>query len=387
MNVTFNRKWRVGEAATVRGRPGGFGISTAPTLYDVAREAGVSTATVSRVMHRQDKVRASTRQRVLAVIEALGYVPDGAAQSMARQRKEVVGLLAPAKRGPDTDVEQDGLLFIDEVLRGAESSLFEADWSLLISLLRCDDDPAVVYQRVQKFSGKVDGLLMIEGLVSADQLRQLSARIPVVLVAGSSHETHVDVVGADNTTGIKALVSHLVEQHGKTRLFFVTGPAGAPDARERQSAFEDAVTSHPGATVAGCFQGLFATTSGQLAVREILSGLPRALPDAGFQRELPDAILCANDQMAIGAIRELDAAGLRVPQDIAVTGFDDMHTAALVTPALTTVHQPMRLLGERACSRLLQRIAQPDLPCRVERLPAEMVIRQSCGCIGPGSAR
>jgi LacI family transcriptional regulator len=328
-------------------------------------------------MHGQDKVRASTRQRVLAVIEALGYVPDSAAQSMARQRKEVVGLLAPAKRGPDTDVEQEGLLFIDEVMRGAESSLFEADWSLLISLLR-HDDPAAIYQRVQKLSGKVDGLLMIEGLCGADQLRQLTARMPVVVVAGSPEQTHVDVVGADNTTGIKALVSHLVEQHGRTRLFFVAGPAEAPDARERQSAFEDAVAAHPGVIVTGFFQGLFATTSGQLAAQEILCG-PRG--------ELPDAILCANDQMAIGAIRELNAAGLRVPQDIAVTGFDDMHTAALVTPALTTVHQPMQLLGERACSRLLQRIAQPDLPCRVERLPAEMVIRQSCGCNSAGSAR
>ena len=374
-----------GEAATVRGRPGGFGIATAPTLYDVAREAGVSTATVSRVMHRQDKVRASTRQRVLAVIEALGYVPDGAAQSMARQRKEVVGLLAPAKRGPDTDVEQEGLLFIDEVLRGAESSLFDADWSLLISLLR-HDDPAAVYQRVQKFSGKVDGLLMIEGLVSTDQLRQLTARIPVVLVAGSPSETHVDVVGVDNRTGIKALVSHLVERHGRTRLFFVGGPSEAPDARERQSAFEEAAASHPGVTVAGSFEGLFATMSGQLAVREILSALRRTVPDAILRGELPDAILCANDQMAIGAIRELDAAGLRVPQDIAVTGFDDMHTAALVTPALTTVHQPMHLLGERACARLLQRIAEPDLPCRVEQLPANVILRQSCGCNGPGSA-
>ena len=360
----------------------------------------MSTATVSRVLHGQDKVRASTRQRVLAVIEALGYVPDSAAQSMARQRKEIVGLLAPAKRGPDTDVEREELLFIDEVLRGAEASLFDADWSLLISLLR-HDDPAVVYQRVQRLSGKVDGLLMIERLISEDQLRQLTARIPVVLVAGSPEETHVDVVGVDNRTGIKALVSHLVERHGKTRLFFLAGPAEASDARERRSAFEQAVGSHPGVTVAGFFHGFFGTMSGQLAVREILAAarrpqgsrrtLPGAisradLPGAISRGDLPDAIVCANDQMAIGAIRELDAAGLRVPQDIAVTGFDDMHTAALVTPALTTVHQPMRLIGERACDRLLRRIAEPELPRTVERLPAEIVIRQSCGCNGPGNA-
>jgi LacI family transcriptional regulator len=97
-------------------------------------------------------------------------------------------------------------------------------------------------------------------------------------------------------------------------------------------------------------------------------------------RELPDAIVCGNDQMAIGAMRELQAAGMRVPADIAVAGFDDILVGALLTPPLTTVRQPMRLLGERACSRLLERIADPALPRRAERLPTELVIRESCGC-------
>jgi LacI family transcriptional regulator len=113
--------------------------------------------------------------------------------------------------------------------------------------------------------------------------------------------------------------------------------------------------------------------SGQLAVRDILTW-PRS--------ELPDAIVCANDQMAIGAIRELQMAGIRVPADISVVGFDDMHAGTLVVPPLTTVRQPMRLLGERACSRLLERIADPALPRHVERLPTELIIRESCGCAG-----
>ena len=136
---------------------------------------------------------------------------------------------------------------------------------------------------------------------------------------------------------------------------------------------EEAVAGHPGATLAGFFQGQFAAMSGQAAVRQILTR-PR--------RELPDAIVCANDQMAIGAIRELQTAGIRVPADIAVVGFDDMHAGALLAPPLTTVRQPMRLLGERACARLLQRIAQPTLQRHVERLPTELIIRESCGCSG-----
>ena len=123
--------------------------------------------------------------------------------------------------------------------------------------------------------------------------------------------------------------------------------------------------------MAGCFEGRFAAISGQLAVREILTG-PR--------RELPDAIICGNDQTAIGAMRELQAAGIRVPEDIAVVGFDDMRLSALLAPPLTTIRQPMRLLGERACSLLLQRIADPALPPRAELLPAELIIRESCGC-------
>jgi len=116
------------------------------------------------VVHGQDRVRPATRQRVLKVIEALGYIPDGAAQSMARHRKEVIGLLAVESRSPDTDVEQEGLLFIEEVLRGVECSLSKIEWSLLISLLR-GDDPAAAFRRMKKVSAKVDGLLITKGIV------------------------------------------------------------------------------------------------------------------------------------------------------------------------------------------------------------------------------
>jgi len=352
--------------------PTGFGSSPASTLYDVAREAGVSTATVSRVVHGQEGVRPTTRQRVLTVIEALGYVPDGAAQSMARHRKEVIGLVAVESRSPDTDVEQEGLLFIEEVLRGVESSLSKIEWSLLISLLH-GDDQAAAYRRIQKISAKVDGLLITEGIVTSEQLALLAAHTPIVLVAGSPDEPHADVFGADNQAGTRALVGHLVEKHGRTRLFAIAGPPEAPDARERRSALTEALAEYPGTTLAGSCEGRFAALSGQLAVRDMLTW-PR--------RELPDAIVCGNDQMAIGAIRELQIAGIRVPADIAVVGFDDMHAGTLVAPPLTTVRQPMRLLGERACSRLLERIADPALPRQVERLPTELVIRESCGCGG-----
>lgn len=340
------------------------------TLYDVARAAGVSTATVSRVVHGQDRVRSSTRQRVLAVIEELGYVPDGAAQSMARHRKEVIGLVTMQYRGPETDFEQEGVSFIQEVLRGVQPHLSDAGWSVLISVLNAADPPRA-YRELRRLSAKVDGMIIAEGIVTSEQLALLAARIPVVLAAGSLDERHADVVYADNWSGTTALARHLLDQHGRRQLFYVAGPPEAPDAQERRRAFEAAVAQCAGATVTGCFEGRFIANSGQLAVREILSAQ---------RAELPDAIVCGNDQMAIGAMRELQAAGKRVPADIAVAGFDDIRFASLFTPPLTTVRQSLRLVGERACARLLERIADPDLPRKAEQLPTELIVRESCGC-------
>jgi LacI family transcriptional regulator, galactose operon repressor len=346
------------------------GPAHAPTLYDVAREAGVSTATVSRVLHSSDHVRPGTRQRVLGVIEALGYVPDAAAQSMARQRKEVIGLLTVGNRSPDTDVEEEGLVFIDEVWRGVDHLLSQMEWSLLISTLN-DSDPQGAFQRMLRVSAKVDGLLIIEGMVGSERLGQLAARTPLVLIAGSASEPHADVFAADSHSGTVALVSHLIERHGASRIFSVPGPARAPDAAARRAALEHTIVRYPGVRLTRTFDGCFGSADGQRASRDIL-GLPRA--------DWPDAIVCGNDQMAIGAIRELLAAGVRVPADIAVVGFDDVYAGALLSPALTTVRQQVGLLAERACARLLDRIADPTLPRQVELLPTELVIRKSCGC-------
>lgn len=363
----------IGNTVNTGDRPTGPGGVRTATLYDVARAAGVSTATVSRVIHGSDPVRPDTRRRVLEAVEELGYVPDGSAQSLAQRRKEVIGLLAVMSRGPETDVEREGSLFIQEVLRGIEYSVGDLGWSVLITFLR-DFDLASANQRMLRMSAKVDGLVIAEDIVDRKQLARLAARVPVALVAGDPSGVHADAVGVDNRSGTEAVVRHLVERHGRTRLYYVTGPAEALDAQERHAAFRDAVARYPGVTVAGTFAGHFGTVSGQLAVRQILAGARRA------RRDMPDAIVCANDQTAIGAMRDLQAAGVRVPADVAVVGFDDMHIGALLMPPLTTVRQPMRELGERACALLLQRVADPARPPRAERLPTELIVRESCGC-------
>jgi LacI family transcriptional regulator len=339
------------------------------TLYDVARLAGVSTATVSRVVHGQDRVREDTRIRVQRAIEELGYVPDGAAQSLSRRRKDVIGMVCVEREAQQYDIENMNLLFYDEVLRGVEARIRDEEWSLLITFLQGANDPG--FPRLESFSGKVDGILIGEGIVPDRFVERMAARVPVVIFAGTPDERAADVVTADNFSGSAAVVNHLIRDHGKRRLFFVNGPADSPDTRERRLALDHILRSNPDCQLIGSHQGYYSVRSGEDAGAKLLA-MPRA--------ELPDAVVSANDQMAIGILKALASAGIRVPEDVAVTGFDDIFPGSLCDPPLTTVHQPMRLLGERACARLLDRIANPGLPPTVELLPTELVLRSSCGC-------
>ena len=360
-------------AASEQADAGRTGQSPA-TLYDVARLAGVSTATVSRVVHGLDRVRDSTRERVLAVINELGYVPDGAAQSLSRRQKNVIGLVGVERLAPHQyDIESMSLLFYDEILRGVEQRIRHNNWSLMITYLREESKDDM--RRLQSLSGKVDGLLIGEGIVPSGELARLAERLPVVVVAGDPGEQAADVVTADNRSGSAALVRHLIEAHGRRRIFHVDGPPSAPDAKERRLALTEVVGAHDGVELIGSYSGRFSVQSGEEAGLKLLAA----------SGTLPDAIVCANDQMAIGVLQALTGGGVQVPEQVSVTGFDDIFPGSLLEPSLTTVHQPMRLLGERACARLLDRIARPDLPTQVELLPTELVLRKSCGC-PPGTA-
>ena len=343
------------------------------TLYDVARVAGVSTATVSRVVHGQDRVRDTTRARVLGVIEQLGYIPDSAAQSLSRRRKDVIGLICVERQSPrqQYDIESMSLLFYDEILRGVEARIRDHNWSLLISYLReAATDPDL--PRLLSLSGQVDGMLIGEGVVPSDFLARLAKRLPVVVIAGNPDERAADVVMADNRVRLRrALVAHLIEDHGRRRLYHVDGPPSAPDAKERRLALTDLLAAHPRCELAGSSQGSFTVHSGEEAGAKLL---------AACGEQLPDAVVCANDLMAIGVLQALARAGVKVPEQVKVVGFDDIYPGSLSHPPLTTVHQPMGLIGERACARLLDRIADPSLSPKAELLPAELVLRSSCGC-------
>ena len=339
------------------------------TLFDVARLAGVSTATVSRVVHGQDRVREATRIRVQQAIEELGYVPDGAARSLSRRRKDIIGMVCVERQAQQYDIENMNLLFYDEVLRGVESLIRDRDWSLLITFLRGANDPD--FPRLEMFSGKVDGIVIGEGIVPSPFLERLATRVPVVVIAGTPDEWAADVVTADNRSGSAAVVTHLIRDHGKRRLFWVDGPPNSPDSRERRRGLDQVLRVNPQCKLVGWHQGYFSVQSGEEAGQRLVA-LPR--------EDLPDAVVSANDQMAIGVLKALTRADIAVPDEVALVGFDDIFPGSQCDPPLTTVHQPMRRLGERACARLLDRITNPRLSPTVELLPTELVLRSSCGC-------
>jgi LacI family transcriptional regulator len=363
------------------------------TLYDVARLSGVSTATVSRVLHGQDRVRETTRTKVQKAIEELGYVPDGAAQSLSRRRKDVIGLICIERPSHEVDVENMNLTYTDELLRGVEGRIRDLDWSLLIRFWNGVTDPD--FARLSAMSGKVDGVLISEGSIPGRLVERLASRVPVAVIAGAPAERAVDVVTADNYSGSVAVVTHLVEAHGRRRLFHLDGPPTAPDATQRRLGLEEVLRLHPSSRLVGSAHGSFSVESGleigerilarsRISQRQFAQGrIDQGWIDHG-RDDLPDAIVAANDQMAIGLLRAFARAGIRVPEDVAVVGFDDIFPDNLCEPPLTTVHQPMRMLGSRACDRLLERIADPDLPPTVQLLPTELVLRESCGCLaGP----
>ena len=361
------------------------------TLFDVARLAGVSTATVSRVVHGQDRVRDATRTRVLRAIEELGYVPDGAAQSLSRGRKDVIGLVCK-EREVDYALENAGLLYYDQVLRGVE------EHDPLPRLVAADHLHAVRWDgragcppagRVLGQGGRHPHRRRVHRAPVI--IKRLAARVPVVIIAGTPGERAADVVAADNFSGSAAIVTHLIADHGNERLFHVDGPLDAPDAIERRLGLHHVLRDNPQCQLIGSEHGIFSARSGEQAGENLL---------ARHRGALPDAVVCANDQMAIGVLRAFAAAGVRVPDEVAVVGFDDIYPASLFDPPLTPVLQPIRMLGERACARLLDRIAVPDLtpPCSCCRpssscgpaaaaRPARKSASRSCRWRPPGHAR
>ena len=329
----------------------------ASTIYSVADAAGVSIATVSRVVQGSASVSQRTRTKVLAAIDRLDYMPHAGARSLAVRQHEALGLVLPELNGP----------YFSELLMGFEETAAAHDLSVVVSLM--EEDRPVDAARFARLAATVDGIAVLGGLLPEAVLSRASRQKPLIVLAGTA-SPGVGLLAAENSASSERLTSHLLDAHGRRRVLFVGDPDTAPDVHQRFDGFVTAFTQ----------RGLEVPPPVRVGLRE-RDGLLAAerLLDEGMPA---DAVVCGNDEVALALTERLAAAGVRVPDDLAVTGWDDVLAARYVTPGLTTVRQPVRQLGSLAARRLHERITggpaeDPGI------LATQVVLRGSCGCPEP----
>ena len=333
-----------------------------PTIYTVAEKAGVSIATVSRVLNGTARVSEQTRAKVHHAMDELGYQPNASARGLAANTTNTIALVFPKLSGP----------FFSELIRGAEIAASESDYHLLIygasgETLGADN------QTLGMLTTKADGLILASSGVSRCYLRDLQRQnLPVVVLGEEPSDTPVDSIQPDNIGGAEKMVTHLIE-HGYRRIAMIKGPTARTHASDRELGYRKALQSHGLPCHSELMvSGSFDESSGYSAMQQLLQLDP-----------IPDAVFSASDQMAIGAMAAIHENGLRVPEDIALVGFDDIETARYMNPPLTTVHQDLLGQGQLAVNMLLARINGVESAVEIKILPTTLVIRQSCGCEVP----
>ncbi len=350
--------------------------SQPPTIYDVARLAGVSIASVSRVLNGQRNPRAETKERVLAAVSELGFVPDQAARALSARLKETVGIVVRRPQWYYSSAfadEDENLQFPDMINRGMEIVARRHGFDLLVRTVDLDEPDAG--RHIFGLARKTDGLILHDRVLSPEQLDRLSRQVPVVTLAGVPTPTTANVHG-DNVGGVRELASHLINDHGYRTFAFLAGHEGSPDSLTRGQALADELAAAGATLLQGeQWRGSYQAAGGAQAITRLLA--------EGVT--LPRAIVCANDQSAIGVLHALAQHGIAVPGEVAVTGFDDIPVARHLRPQLTSIRQSIQDLGATAFETLYSMIVRT---CSSEAsargsdiaLPTTVVRRESCGC-------
>lgn len=331
-----------------------------PTLLEVAARARVSRATVSRVVNGSPRVSPAAKAAVDEAIEALGYVPNHAARTLVTRRTDTIALLVSE---PQSRVFSDP--FFASMARGVSTALSETQFQLVLLVAQNGPEHEKIARYVQQ--RLVDGVLLMS-LHGPDPLPALLRRagVPTVLTGRPPDRSHIPFVDADNRGGACAATSHLIER-GRSRIVTVTGPQDMPVGIDRYDGYRDALLAvgrRPRAKDVAA--GDFTEASGVRMTRALL----KRVPDL-------DGIFAASDTMAVGVLRELQAAGRRVPDDVAVVGFDDAPYAEHTSPPLTTVRQPLEEMARQMCDLLLRQIDGNPTGDQQLVLPTELVIRDS----------
>lgn len=359
-----------------------------PTVYDVAARAGVSIATVSFTFRQPHRVKPSTKENVLAAAKELGYVPSGNARGLARGRTGALGIYsfdyysqAPDEAGgeagshharisafdePNTDLRLFPV-YVDEVQRGVALECRRRGYTLIVSGGSYGNSEA----SFADIAGQVDGLAVFPGSVPDDVLERISKMIPVVEFSERPHSDTLGRLTCDNTGGMELLTEHLVTIHGHKDLQFVRPAHAFPDSVPRYEGFQAQLRS----------SGLKELREPLVAYEGTQGWAERLVDGILSQESLPEALVCPQDEIALGIMAELAARGIKVPEQIAVTGFDGIAAGLISRPPLTTIRQPMEIMGRTAVEILLDKFEHPEKPATSRELPVKLVVRHSCGCL------
>ena len=327
------------------------------TIRDVARLAGVSVATISRYLNQTASLSERTARRVEAAINELKYIPQVTAHNLATRNTHTLGLLL-------TEIQGD---FFTPLLKGVESVTNSTGYSLLISTTnntRNSSIPAIGPHNT-------DGMLIFLGSLEKKIMQEFHQKgFPMVLIHQTSpEELEIPCVTIENKSASCRIVSHLIEVHNRHHISYLSGPADNEEAYWRSLGYQEALSLHnlpydPGLVLPGNFDRITAKAS----TLQLLN-----------RNQKIDAIFTGDDEAAIGVLSALQGLGYRVPEDVAVVGFDDQNLAQYMNPALTTIHAPSEEVGQVATRHLLNLLQEnPIQP--VTLLPTDLIIRRSCGC-------
>ncbi len=334
-------------------------IQNSATIRDVARQAGVSVATISRYLNDTAPIAPETAARVKQAMEELNFTPHPIARNLATRRTNTIGLLMP-------DI---GRSFYTPMLRGIEASACKAGYDLLIHSTGVLDSP--LPRRRALTEHNTDGLLVFVDALDASELARLNAiHFPIVLMHQAPPDgMDIPTVTIENQSGTCRVVEHLITEHNRKRIVFLRGPDGNEDSRSREEGYRLALHHHQVPfTPELISQGGFDTGRSFEAMKQLL------------ERKISfDAVFTGDDDSAVGVMDALKQAGINVPGDVSVAGFDDSIFARLITPSLTTVRSPIEQVGHVAVEQLLRLIQGESAQSRTV-LPVEVVLRESCGC-------
>lgn len=328
------------------------------TIKAVATEAGVSTATVSRVLAGGNLVGDRLRARVEKVIRKLDYHPNRVARSLREGKRNMIGVIIPDLQNP----------FLTGMVHGVEAVLYDAGYTLVLGHSDGLAEREQGHISGLRSEGAAGLILVPDNGNGADYASLQAWDIPVVAVDRIPKELKVDLVSTNHREGACEAVAHLVS-HGYKDIALINGPKGFSVTQERLAGYQDALRaakiSVPESYIV---HSNFRQSGGEQAMNQLLE-----------LSKPPKALLVGNNLMTLGALQAIHSRGVRIPEDIAVVGFDDMPWAASLRPPLTAVEQPVEKLGEIAAQMLLDRLKDPKRLVRQVILPPQLIVRDSCG--------